>query len=147
MLFRSGLEFSGHFQASDGWSLHGGYTLLREHLRVKPGGYDLDDAQNETADPEHQFSIRSSLKLPKNTEWDAALRWVDTLHTNNGPTPGTVPSYFELNTRLAWHASQKLELSLSGENLLHNRHVEYGFPDPSRVEIERSVYGKVAWHF
>jgi iron complex outermembrane receptor protein len=72
---------------------------------------------------------------------------VDTLHTNNVPTPGTVPSYFELNTRLAWHASQRLELSLSGENLLHNHHPEYGFPDPSRVEIERSVYGKIAWRY
>jgi iron complex outermembrane receptor protein len=142
-----GLEFSGHFQVLDDWSLHGGYTFLREHLRVKPGGYDLDDAQNETADPEHQFSVRSSLNLPRNIEWDAALRWVDTLHTNNGPTPGTVPSYFELNTRLAWHASQRLELSLSGENLLHNDHPEYGFPDPSRVEIERSVYGKIAWRY
>jgi iron complex outermembrane recepter protein len=142
-----GLESSGHYQVSDGWSLHGGYTYLREHLRVKPGGYDLDDAQNETADPEHQFSIRSSLNLPKNVEWDAALRWVDTLRTNNGPTPGTVPSYFELNTRVAWHASQRLELSLSGENLLHNRHTEYGFPDPSRVEIERSIYGKLAWRY
>jgi iron complex outermembrane receptor protein len=142
-----GLEFSGNYQVFEPWSLHAGYTFLREHLRVKPGGYDLSDAQNETADPEHQFSIRSSLNLPRHSEWDAALRWVDTLHTNNGPTPGTVPSYFELNTRLAWHANDKLELSVSGENLLHNHHPEYGFPDPSRVQIERSVYGKVAWRY
>jgi iron complex outermembrane receptor protein len=107
----------------------------------------LNDALNETADPEHQFSLRSSLNLPRHAEWDAALRWVDTLHTNNGATPGTVPSYFELNTRLAWHAGERLELSLTGENLLHNRHPEYGFPEPTRVEIERSVYGKIAWRY
>jgi iron complex outermembrane recepter protein len=140
-----GLEFSGNYQATDDWSLHAGYTLLRETLRVKPGQFDLDDALNETADPRDQFSIRSTLNLPRRTEFTAALRWVDTLHTNNGPTPGTVPSYFEFDTRIAWHVTSQLELSVSGQNLLHNRHPEYGFPDPARVEIERSVYGKLVW--
>ena len=142
-----GLEFSGNYQVSQDWSLHAGYTLLKEHLRVKPGETDLDDALNETADPQHQFSLRSSLNLPRQAELDVGLRWVDVLHTNDGPTPGTVPSYFEMNARLAWHASERLELSLVGENLLHDHHPEYGFPDPARVEIERSVYGKFAWRY
>jgi iron complex outermembrane receptor protein len=139
------LEFSGNYQLTESWSLHAGYTLLRENLRVKPGEYDLNDALNETADPRGQFSIRTALNLPHRTEFTAALRWVDTLHTNDGPTPGTVPSYFELNTRIAWHVNSRMELSLSGENLLHNRHPEYGFPDPARVEIERTAYGKLVW--
>jgi iron complex outermembrane recepter protein len=142
-----GVEFSGNYQVSNNWSLHAGYTFLNEHLRVKPGAFDLDDALNETADPRDQFSVRSSLNLPFNTEFDTDLRWVDTLHTNNGPTPGTVPSYFELNTRAAWNANKQLEFSLVGQNLLHNRHPEYGFPDPTRIEIARSVYAKVAWKY
>jgi iron complex outermembrane receptor protein len=142
-----GLEFGGNYQVTEAWSMHAGYTLLRENLRVKPGQFDLDDALNETADPRGQFSLRSALTLPRRTEIMAALRWVDTLHTNNGPTPGTVPSYFELDTRLAWHVSARLELSLAGQNLLHNRHPEYGFPDPARPEIDRTVYGKVAYRY
>jgi iron complex outermembrane receptor protein len=142
-----GLEFSGNYEVSDAWSLHAGYTLMREHLRVKPGGYDLDHALYETADPKHQFSLRSSLNLPWHAELDAGLRWVDTLHTDNGAIPATVPSYFELNTRLAWHASERLEFSLAGQNLLHNHHPEYGAADPTRVYIERSVYGKAAWRY
>jgi iron complex outermembrane receptor protein len=58
-----------------------------------------------------------------------------------------VPSYFELDTRLAWHAGERLELSIVGQNLLHNHHPEYGQPGPMRVEIQRSVYGKVAWRY
>jgi iron complex outermembrane recepter protein len=142
-----GLEFSGNYQVSDAWSLHAGYTLLREHLRVKPGAYDLDNALFETADPQHQFSLRSSLNLPWHAELDAGLRWVDTLHTDNGPTPATVPSYFELDARLAWQASKQLELSLAGQNLLHDQHPEYGIASPTRVEIQRSVYGKFAWRY
>jgi iron complex outermembrane receptor protein len=142
-----GLEFSGTYQISEAWSLHGGYTLLKEHLHVKPGAFDLSGALNETADPQHQITLRSSLNLPQHTELDTELRWVDSLRTNNGATPGTVPPYVELNARYSWHPNNRLELSLSGENLLHNRHPEYGYPDPSRVEIERSAYGKVAWRY
>jgi iron complex outermembrane recepter protein len=142
-----GLEFSSNYQVSEVWSLHAGYTLLKEHLHVKPGQTDLNGALNETADPQHQFSLRSSLNFLRHAELDGALRWVDTLHTNSGPVPGTVPSYFELDTHLAWHASDRLEVSLVGQNLLHNRHPEYGFPDPTRPEIERSVYGKLTWRY
>jgi iron complex outermembrane recepter protein len=49
--------------------------------------------------------------------------------------------------RMAWHASDRLELSLVGQNLLHDHHPEYGFPDAARVEIQRSAYGKLAWRF
>jgi iron complex outermembrane recepter protein len=75
---------------------------------------------------------------------------VDELPTNSGTTslpgpPAVVPSYSELDCRLGWHPSPRWELSLVGRNLLHDHHPEYGLPDPTRVQIERSVYGKVAW--
>jgi iron complex outermembrane recepter protein len=120
---------------------------LVEHLRIKPGQVDLNNALDETSDPKHEFSVRSSLNLPMHSEWDAGLRWVDTLHNNSGAVPGTVPSYFELNSRLAWHLGKQLELSVVGENLLHNHHPEYGFPGASRIEIERSVFGRLAWWY
>jgi iron complex outermembrane receptor protein len=140
-----GVEFSGDYQVLEGWTLHAGYTFLREHLRLKPGQSDINDALNETADPEHQFALRSSLDLAQHLKLDPQLRWVDSLHINSGPTIGVVPSYWELNTRLAWQASRHLELSVTGQNLLHAHHPEYGFPEPARVEIERNVYVKVAW--
>lgn len=141
-----GLEFSGDYQAMPNWSLHAGYTLLEEHLRIKPGHVDINDTRNETADPEHQLSARSSVDLPWRMQFDADLRWVDTLRTNSGPTPGTVPAYFELDSRIAWQASPRIALSLVGENLLHPSHPEYGFPEPTRIEIDRSVWLKLAWH-
>jgi iron complex outermembrane receptor protein len=112
---------------------------------------DATNATNETADPEQQFSLRSSMDLPRAVQLDTVLRWVDQLHINNGPTGGAVvgivPSYFELDTRIAWHATKRLEISLVGQNLLHAYHVEYGFPSPQREAIERSVFGKITWGF
>lgn len=142
-----GVEFSATYQVFDWWRLRGGYNLLKEHIRVKPGQVDFSNALNETADPEQQCSLRSSMDLPKNLELDAALRWVDTLHNNNGPTPGTVPSYFELDVRLGWHLTKNFELSLVGQNLLHDHHPEYGFPDATRAEVGRSIFGKITWRY
>jgi iron complex outermembrane receptor protein len=41
---------------------------------------------------------------------------------------------------------RQLELSVVGQNLLHDRHAEFGPPE-ARGEIERGVYGKIAWGF
>jgi iron complex outermembrane receptor protein len=118
---------------------------------VKPGEVDATGATNETADPQQQFALRSAMDLPRNVQFNTALRWVDELHINNGPTGGAVvgivPSYFELDSRLAWHVTRQLELSLVGQNLLHQYHTEYGFPSPTREQIARSVFGRIAWGY
>jgi iron complex outermembrane receptor protein len=140
-----GVELSGKVQLEERWRLQGGYTYLQERLRVRRGQVDFNAARNETADPEHQLSVRSSVDLRDDVELDAALRWVDSLAINNGPTVRTVPSYFELDLRLGWRATPSLTLALVGQNLLHDQHPEYGFPSPVRVEIGRAVYGKLSW--
>ncbi len=112
---------------------------------MRPGEFDLSNARNENADPEHQVSLRSSMNLPGRVEFDAGLRWVDTLHNNNGPNAGFVSSYMEMDARLAWQATGSLQLAVVGQNLLHERHVEYGFPFPTRSEVERSILGKLTW--
>jgi iron complex outermembrane receptor protein len=142
-----GVELSATYQVFDTWRLDAGYTPLKEQIRIKPGQMDLSNAMNETADPGQQIFLRSSMDLRKNVELDAKLRWVDTLRNNNGPTAGSVPSYFELDARLGWHLTETVELSVTGQNLLHDRHPEYGFPTPTREEIERSVYGKIAFRW
>lgn len=142
-----GFEMSFAYQAASWWRWQGGYNLLREDLRVQPGGYDFNNALNETADPRNQLSLRSSMDLPHHWELDVAWRWVDDLVINNAGVPNQVPAYSELDVRLAWHPSPALELSLVGRNLLHNRHAEYGIPGPTREEIDRSFYGKATWHF
>jgi len=139
-----GAEVSASWQVLDEWSLHLGYDLLKEALRIKPGQFDLSNGLNETADPEHQVSLRSAVTA-RHLEFDCALRWVDRLTLNNGPATGAVPSYAELDARLAWHLGRRWELAVAGRNLLHNRHPEYGFPSPGRVEIERTAYGEVTW--
>jgi len=124
---------------------------LQEHIRVRPGEVDATGATNETADPQQQVALRSSMDLPGGMTFDAALRWVDALHINNGPAGGPVvgivPSYFELDSGIAWHVTRSLELSLMGRNLLHADHTEYGFPSPTREQIGRSLFARITWGY
>jgi len=142
-----GIELSTTVQLADAWRVRGGYDILKEDIRAKPGQSDFNDARNETADPEQWLSLRSTLDLPHATEFDTTLRWVDTRTLNNGPTIGSVPSYWELDMRFGWHPTDTTEVSIVGQNLLHDHHPEYGFPSPTRPEIGRSLYGKIVWRF
>lgn len=142
-----GLELSVNFQVLDWWRLYAGYRLLEEDIRVKPSRTDFNNALNETNDAKQQASLRSSMEFPLDMELDAMLRWVDTRTMNNAGVPATVPDYIEMDIRFGWRPTSNLELSVVGQNLLHDHHPEFGVPDPTRVEIERSVYGKLVWRF
>jgi iron complex outermembrane recepter protein len=140
-----GFELNADYQILDWWRLHGGYNFLQENIYVKPGQMDINHGLNETADPENQIFFRSSMDLPYHTEFDVDGRWIDSFTYNNNTAPGTVPSYFEMDARLAWHLGKHWEFSVVGQNLVHSRHLEY--VSSPEEEIARSVYGKVAFSF
>jgi iron complex outermembrane receptor protein len=146
-----GAELSANYQVAEWWRLHAGYDPLKEHLYVRPGTTDVDNARNETADPEQRWSLRSSWDLPHQIELDATLRWVGSFIVDDGPTGGadfaTVPSYYETDARIGWRPVERLELSIAGQNLLHAYHQEYGYPSPTTEYIQRSVYGKAVWRY
>ena len=52
-------------------------------------------------------------------------------------------AYFELSLRVAWDVSPSWEISLSGFNLMHERHVEYA--PPTGAQIERSFFIEARW--
>lgn len=141
-----GFELSLDYQLLDWWRLHGGYDLLKEHITVGPGG-DISNGRNETADPQNQVFLRSSMDLPYRLQLDASARWIDTVHNNNASAVGTIPSYAELDVRLAWQATRHLEFSLVGQNLIGDQHPEAGFPGLTQEEITRGVYGKAVYRW
>jgi iron complex outermembrane receptor protein len=143
-----GAELAGDYQMLTWWRLHAGYDLLKENIYVKSGETDFNGGHNETADPQQQVFLRSSMDLPANVQLDAALRWIDSLSINNGSALETVPSYFELDTRLGWQMTKNIEVSVVGQNLLHAQHQEYGYPTSATTEdIVRSGYGEVTCRF
>jgi iron complex outermembrane receptor protein len=132
-----GAELSVNYQATGWWRLHAAYNYV--HKTLWPTSGSVVASVREGNDPQNQFSAQSLMDLPGRFQFDITARFVDTL-----PSPN-VPSYFTIGVRIA-RQFKNLELSVVGQNLLDDRHPEFG-SQASRHEIERSVYGKVTWRF
>lgn len=139
-----GIEVTLTWQALEWWKLHTAYNYLEGDIRVKAGRADFNNALNETADPKHRFSLRSSMELTEDVTLDAGYRWIDGFTYNNAGTAEGFPGYQELEVSLGWTLSPTLRLSVTGQNLLHDKHEEYPISGGTRVAIQRSVYGKLA---
>lgn len=79
------------------------------------------------------------MNLSDSITLDADLRYVGQL-----PNP-EVPEYVELNARLGWAVNDRLELSVSGFNLLHAHHREFTLADSD--SIKRSFVIDTRWKF
>jgi iron complex outermembrane recepter protein len=138
-----GLETAADWKVLDWWHLQPAYTFIKMHLTPYASSqYDLS-TQNDDVVPKHQVSLRSSMNLPKNVELDLWYRYVAELSRQD------VAAYSTLDARIGWKPLANLELSIVGQSLLKNHHLEFRSEllDTSAVEVERSVYTKVAWQF
>lgn len=136
-----GIELRGNFQPLQGWRVQAAWAWLGQDRHLDPDSRDPTRGAGEGNDPEHRASLRSLLDLPGGFELDGGLRYVSAL-----PSPA-VDAYTELDLRLGWRASDALELSLVGQNLLHESHAEFGPATALREEVQRSLYGKATWRF
>lgn len=132
-----GVEVALEWRPLDAWRLQGGYTWFESDVARGSVGRDDGDAS-----PRHKFGVRSSVDFGRHWQWDAGLRYVGQLESID------VPSYTELDFRLAWSPDARWEISLVGQNLLHESHFEYprGL-NPLKSEVPRSFYGKVTWRW
>lgn len=117
-------------------------------IDVDPHGLDINRARFlDGATPRHQFAVRSLWDLPAGWQLDAQWRHLSDIERLPLIVDGTgIDGYSELDLRLAWRASDQIELTLAGRNLLHDHHTEFGALQ-TRGAIERSAYGKVTWRF
>jgi len=132
-----GVETWGSYHVLDWWRLSVGYNYLKENLGFKADSGDTNIAAAGN-DPAHQFSARSTMNLPHNLEWDAALRVIGALGSPD------VPKYVTLDTRLGWTIWKGLEISLIGYNLLDHDHPESGAA-ATRSELARAFYARIVW--
>ena len=136
----AGAELMTSVQALPRWQIHGSYTYLWKRFEKDSGSRDFSNGVSEANDPAHQFRLRSYVDLGRKTELDATVRFASAL-----PSPA-VERYAELMLRLGWQAQPGLDLSLIGQNLLHDRHEEFAAATP-REYLHRGVHFRVDWRF
>ncbi|MGH8125008.1 MAG: TonB-dependent receptor plug domain-containing protein [Rhodanobacteraceae bacterium] len=120
-----GADLWGGWSVTHWWKLGAGVSEEREYFRYKPESAGLLGTAVAGDDPDHRAFLRSSMNLGSRWTLEADLRQIGAL-----PDP-QLPGYTELDARLGWNPNDKLEISLSGMNLLHPWHLEY--PDGDRI--------------
>jgi iron complex outermembrane receptor protein len=142
-----GVEIWGNYQVSEWWRLAAGANWLHENLHFEPGSSGVGGIALAGNDPTYQVSIRSTMNLARDWLLNLDLRNIGAL-----PNPAS-PSYTELNARIGWTVSPSVEISLTGSNLIHPHHLEFGTTSAplqlgaTGVETGRSVFIDGRWKF
>jgi iron complex outermembrane recepter protein len=131
-----GIEISTQTDITPYWHLMANYSYLQ--LQIHPGALSIDflganGTFIEGASPHNQVYLMSTQNLTENVDCDVVCRYVDNLPVIS------VPSYIEMDLRLAWRPRTDVELSVVGQNLLQDHHLEY--PNTPIYEVQRGVYG------
>lgn len=142
-----GFSASAVWQMTDWWRWDLNYSFLKTHF----GGTLVTEGQSRS--PENKISLRALIAPVDSVNFDLWFRYNDKSSAiaplSIAPLPTqTIKAYVTLDARLAWRVLPNLELSVVGQNLLADKHLEYideTFAVPS--EIPRSVYGKFAVEF
>ncbi len=139
-----GGEISTNFKLTDHWTLSPGYAFLEMHLHLLPTSQDSSSvAEYQGSSPESQVQLRSHVDLSHGLSWDANAYFVSAL-----PVQG-VPSYTRIDTQLRWRFAERGELSLVGQNLLKDTHLE-SMDQLTVVNsslMKRSAYAKFTYRF
>jgi iron complex outermembrane recepter protein len=145
-----GVEMQANWKVTDRWSLSPGYTFAQEHMHTRPNSRDTQTGPfEEGSSPDHIAQLRSHVELMRRLTWDASGYFNDHL-PNQGPAGNVkIPAYVRLDTGLTWRLWERFSISLVGQNLLKDHHLE--FEDVSGSvqsgQIKRSAYAKFTWQF
>jgi iron complex outermembrane receptor protein len=142
-----GVEVWGNYAVNTWWRLAAGANWLHEKLHFDPGSRHLTSNAIAGDDPSYQASLRSTMDLTHHWALNLDLRRIGAL-----PDPAS-PAYTELAVHLGWTPLPTLEFSLTGSNLIHPQHLEFGTVTAplqlgaSGVETRRSGFANIRWSF
>jgi len=138
-----GSELFAEWRPAPVFKLSGAYTFLRMDIHRDADSLDASSPDPEGASPRHQFSVRSAVDLPKNLEQDVTWRYV-------GALDGLmIPGYYSLDAHLGWSPTARLNLSIGGQNLTNNQHLEFrpDFIATTPTVMKRTFQVSARWTF
>ena len=113
-------------------------------MHLEPGRQDTHGVfDDEGTSPVHSAQLRSHLNLRHGVSWDVSGYFVDRLKS------GGAPAYTRLDTGLTWRWTEALSMTVVGQNLWKDRHLEF-VDDTGGVRstlMKRSAYAKFTWQF
>jgi iron complex outermembrane recepter protein len=145
-----GFEVAANWKVMERWQLSPGFAFDEIHLHTDAQSQDQQTVpfvQGNT--PTKMGQLRSHMDFQKGWSWDASAYYVDPLRNQGFSGVARIAGYTRLDTGLTWKAMERLSLSIVGQNLLKNEHVEFEdfFGSMQSSQIKRSGYVKLTWRF
>jgi len=133
-----GVEVSAEWAITDYWRVSPCYSFLAMQLHC-PSRRQVEGTEGNS--PRNMAYLRSYWDLPRNWQFDLALRYVDELPTMS------IPSYITMDIRLGWTPNRNWAFAVVGRNMLDQYHWEYGQDTFNFVpsEVSREVFAQVVW--
>jgi iron complex outermembrane recepter protein len=145
-----GFEIVGNLKVTDRWSISMGYAPEEAHMHADPSSADTETVPFlQGATPNWPIQLRSHVDLRRDLAWDVSTYFLDALD-NQGPLGNVrIASYTRLDTQITWKVAEQCSVSLVGQNLLKDHHMEFEDVNGSMQssEIKRSAYAKITWQF
>jgi len=132
-----GVEAWGNLSLTNWWKLSAGLNLLHEDLGFRPGASGILGVSQVGDDPRRQATLSSTFTVGRALSIEANFR-----HVGRLPDP-VVPAYNELGGRISWRLSDRMQVSVSGLNLLHKWHQE--LPEESANQVPRILRAGLKW--
>lgn len=129
-----GVEMWGSWQALSNLRLHAGVTW--EEGRTGVRGIQSEPASSNK-DSKYLGLIRASLDITPTVYLDSTLGRVST-------PASAITTYTTFDINLGWRPLPHLELSLAGQNIFDDEHIEVYHQSPG-VEFGRTFYAKLVW--
>lgn len=97
----------------------------------------------EHGTPRHTAELRSHYDLSRAIAWDTALYFVDHL-SNQSPAADVVIPDTRLDTGVTWKLGERFAVSVFGQNLLQDHHLEFKdvFGSLQSSQMKRSAVAK-----
>lgn len=135
-----GIEVSPEWKPTSHWRLRASYSFLQMELQKSRTSLDIGSAPIiEGSSPRHQVSAQSEFDFAKRFSVDLTYRFVSALPRES------IQSYSTADAHFGWQLTDRLQLSVVGQNLMQPHHAESAGDPLGIVEIKRGVYGQVTW--
>jgi iron complex outermembrane receptor protein len=138
-----GAEVWGDYALTPWWRIRVGASVLDKHFKLKAGSRDTALLEAGGADPDGWVNLRSQMRLGEHLNLDVNLRGYGAIPKLAAGGYVGAPAYAEAQARLAWKITPGVELSVTGANLLHERHAEAS--ETRRLEIPRNFAVGLRW--
>ena len=143
-----GIELSTKFQIQPDWRIDGSFNWIYMDFNLLEVSTDETRiADTEDVVPKKQLQLHSYWDINDDISFNLSLYYVDKINVRNAVERADISAYTRLDLALSWQITDTLDMSIVGQNLLDDGHIEFYATDVLSTEVPRSFYLRINKQF